>query len=169
MPGGQNCSLNAHRKSSQNVLGLFDVKNTKRLFKLFWICSTGILSFDNLRSGIFFLKGEGKTVGIFFSLIPWPAVWSRNNRECGNFGIYSLREFVHKKSKVTFEYNRFLVPNLFRTNVKYSRYVSTTLSVGIRWTIWTSAGHLVVWLRPWPAGEFVHSKSTTIYSIAWLL
>ena len=68
MPGSQNCPLNAHRKSSRNVLGVFDVKNAKRLFKLFWICSRGILSFDNLRSGIFFLKGEGKTVAIFFLL-----------------------------------------------------------------------------------------------------
>ena len=66
--GSQNCSLNAHRKSSRNVLGVFDVKNAKRLFKLFWICSRGILSFDNLRSGIFFLEEGGKTVGIFFLL-----------------------------------------------------------------------------------------------------
>ena len=112
MPGSQNCSLNAHRKSSRNVLGVFDVKNAKRLFKLFWICSRGILSFDNLRSGIFFfLKGRRKNCRHFFYLRMRTAVWSLNNRERGNFGIYSLREFVHKKSKETFTnfYNHFLV------------------------------------------------------------
>ena len=89
-------------KKRSDVLGVFDVKNAKRLFKLFWISSRGILSSDNLRSGIFFLKGRRKNCRHFFHLRPWPAVWSRNNRERGNFGIYSLREFVHKKSKVTF-------------------------------------------------------------------
>ena len=66
--GSQNCSLNAHRKSSRNVLGVFDVKNAKQLFKLFWIFSRGILSFDNLRSGIFFLRGRRKNCRHFFLL-----------------------------------------------------------------------------------------------------
>ena len=69
MPSSQNCSLNAHRKSSRNVLGVFDVKNAERLFKLFWICSRGILSLILITcdQAFFFLREKGKLSAFFFS------------------------------------------------------------------------------------------------------
>ena len=150
MPGSQNCSLNAHRKSSRNVLGVFDVKNGKRLFKLFWICSRGILSFDNLRSGFFFLKGEGKTAGMFFYLRPWPAVWSRNNRERGNFGILIQPLRICPQEIQSNFYNRFLVPNKHQiSSVRFDNTFcgNSVNNLDVRWAFslvdWDLAGRQI--------------------------
>ena len=93
--------------------------NAKRLFKLFWICSSKGSSQE---------CSELLTVGILPTRDCDQQSRSLNNRERGNFSIYKLGEFVHYRSKVTFT-----IAFYFRTNIKYSRYVSTTLSVGIRW------------------------------------
>ena len=102
------------------------VGNVKRLFRLLWICSRGIL-----RNAPNFL-----TVGIL-------SAWDRDRQS-----DHAIIE------NVTFRYlQAWIICPLqiyFRTNIKYSQYVSTTISVGIRRTIWTG-GHLDYFMRPWPA------------------
>ena len=87
------------------------VGNVKRLFRLLWICSRGIL-----RNAPNFL-----TVGIL-------SAWDRDRQS-----DHAIIE------NVTFRYLQAWkicpLQIYFRTNIKYTQYVSTASSVGIWWTI----------------------------------
>ena len=101
---------------------------------------------------------------------------SRQNAQQSKFSGNSGELFYYKSKLI------FTIALHFLTNVKYSQYVSTRLSVGIRWTILT-AGHLVlirdcgrqsvkdhcdIFCGMHKLAEFVHYKSIIIFAIAWL-
>ena len=112
MPGSQNCPPNFHRKFPRNVLRVFDVcsemqSDCEQYFGFAVEEFAGISGVSELFDCWAFCLLETVTSG------------SRKNRERGD-----VRRICPLQI--------FRVGLYFQTNIKYSQYVSTTLSVGIR-------------------------------------
>ena len=134
-------------------------RNSKRLEKLFWIFSRGILE-----NGFW-------TTRHFVYWRPSPAVWSRKTRQSGDFGMYKLGEFVHYKYKITRR-----TAFYFRTNIRLSKRLNETSCGNSLNNFVCRAFSLIDFdcsrIRNLKnllyAQAFVRCKSTIIFIIAWL-